>query len=77
MPVRQPDIDGTPYGIESTASGGESGRPPWAALRQAQTERAACHATHRPIVVYLKADRKPAVVMMLADEWLEREAGRS
>ncbi len=74
MPVKQPDIDRTPLWIECKGSAAESGLHPWAALQQAERDRKANHDP-RPILVYLKADRKPAVVMMLASEWLEREAG--
>jgi hypothetical protein len=74
MPVKQPDIDGTPFWVECKGSKAESGLHPWAALQQAEKDRKACH-DDRPVLIYMKADRKPAVVMMLADEWLEREAG--
>ncbi len=71
MHVRQPDIDGTPMWVESKSSASESGLHPWSALAQALRDRAANHALHRPVLLYLKADRKPAMVMMLADEWIE------
>ena len=72
--VRQPDIDGSPLWIESKASATTSGLHPWKALQQALRDRAANHALDRPILLYLKADRQPAMVLMLADEWIEREA---
>ncbi len=75
MPVKQPDIDRTPFWIECKGSAEPSGLHPWSALAQADRDRTANHDP-RPILIYLKADRKPAVVMMLATEWLEREAGR-
>lgn len=72
--VRAPDVDGSPFFVECKGAATESGLHPWAALRQAQRDRVAVGTPSRPVLVYLKADRKPAVVLMLANEWLEREA---
>lgn len=66
-----PDVDGSPFHVE--CKGGKS-IALWAALRQAETDRAAAGQPDRPILLYLRLDRRPPVVVMLASEWIEREA---
>lgn len=75
--VKAPDVDGTPYWVEVKGSAAEAGLHPWQAIKQALADRVAVGTPNRPILVYLKADRKPAVVMMLADEWIAREQARA
>jgi hypothetical protein len=67
----QPDVDDTPFWVEC-----KGGKAPglWAALRQAQNDRDSTH-DGRPILLYLKWDRKPAVVAMPAHEWDEEFPG--
>ena len=61
------DVEKTPFHIECKA-----GKAPglWAALRQAMRDREAAN-DDRPIMLYLRRDRTPAVVVMLADEFVE------
>ena len=62
-----PDIMRTPYWVE--CKGGKS-IGLWAALKQAMDDREAADDS-RPILLYLKRDRTPPVIVMLASEWME------
>ena len=66
-----PDVDGTPFWVE--CKGGKS-IGLWAAMRQAEHDRAEAGTPDRPILLYLRLDNRPPVVVQLAEEWVEREA---
>lgn len=67
-----PDVEGTPYWVEVKF---QQRINIWEALKQAQRDRAAAHAEHRPVLLYLRRNNTPPIVVHIANEWIEREAG--
>ncbi len=64
------DVENTPFWIEAKHGARIN---LWAALRQAEADSTAA-GDLRPILLYLRLDRRPAVVVMLANDWIDREA---
>jgi len=64
------DVEGTPFWIECKHGARIN---LWAALRQAEEDSAAA-GDDRPIVLYLRLDRRPPVIVMRANDWIDREA---